>query len=468
MQLTSPAFLFLFFPLSLPLVLLLPKRHRRLSLSLLSLLFWVIANRGNLTGLIHILLLICFGTIMAYLPTPRSIRAARLRTTLSVVFPLLSFLAARLLCEYADALYAYPTGLLLATLGVISYAIDRARGDVLCPRNPLELMGYFVFFPTLALGPILRSKQYFDLTEEISFSPTLFTAGIRGYMLGYVKCLAIAAVSMRAVTDILDRSALFFHPVSLLLLLLLSYLVFYFFVTGAADMARGICAMYGICLPAQGLGRLHSAAPHALLQSVLPSLRLYLLDYVYIPLRHRFGRLAGRLFCALAMPLITVLIWRTRPEMLLFALPILICAGLCLMPKIQRFFTPQNALLRLLLSLCGGLLCSVFTLATVLEKPMDIFALAAAAHTGARVGFFPHAVFGAMQDAPYLAVLCAALLLFIPYAYLRPLLLRRARTRVRTAAELTETILLFAGFLLCALYFLPQFPLLAEAGFFRM
>ena len=468
MQLTSPTFLFLFLPLSLPLVLLIPPRHRRLSLSLLSLLFLTVVNRGNLTGLIHILLLVCFGTVTAYLPTPRSIRAARWRATLSVVVPLLAFLAARLLCEYAGTLYAYPTGLLFVTLGVISYAIDRARGDVLCPRNPLELMGYFVFFPTLALGPLLRSKQYFDLTEEIAFSPTLFTAGIRNYMLGYVKCLAVAAVAMRAITDILTRSALFFHPVSLLLLLLFSYLVFYFFVTGAADMARGICAMYGISLPEQGLGRLHSAAPHARMQAVLPSLRSYLLDYVYSPLRHRFGRPAGKLFCALALPLLTVLIWRTRPEMLLFASPILLCAGLSLIPGAKRFFAPRNALLRLLSALGGGLLCSAFTLATVLEKPMDIFSLTAAAVAGSRGDFLPHAVFGAMQDTPYLVVLGIALLLILPYAYLRPLWLRRASERARTVTELAETVLLFATFLLCVLYFLPQFPLLAEVGYYRM
>lgn len=468
MQLTSPAFLFLFLPLSLPAVLLVPKRYRRLSLSLLSVLFFAIANRGNLPGLIHLVILVFFGVGMAYLPIPRSLSAAKLRTTLSVAVPLISLVTARMLCEYAKDLYAYPTGLFVVTLGVISYAIDRARGDVLCPRNPLELLGYFLFFPTLALGPVLRSKQYFDLTEEIAFSPTLFVTGIRSYMLGYIKCLAVAAVVMRALTDILDRSALFFHPVSLLLLLLFSYLVFYFFVTGMTDMARGICGMYGIRLPAQGVGKLCSAAPHGLLYSVFPSVRLYLLDYVCLPLRRRFGRRVANCICAVALPLLTVLIWRTRPEMLLFALPVLICAALTLLPAVERFFTPPNPLYRLLLALPGVLLCSAFTLATVLEKPMQLFTLITAAADGAKIGFLPHAVFGVMQDAPYLAVLGVILLLLTPYVYLRPLLLRRAGKKLRTATELAETVLTFAVFLLCILYFLPQFPLLSEAGFYRM
>ena len=65
MQLTSVIFLFLFLPLSLPLTLFLPKAHRRLSLSLLSILLYVLANLNNFWGMLHIGFLVCFTVLIA-------------------------------------------------------------------------------------------------------------------------------------------------------------------------------------------------------------------------------------------------------------------------------------------------------------------------------------------------------------------------------------------------------------------
>ena len=469
MQLTSPFFLFLFYPISLLPILFLPKRYRRLALSLISVIFFAAINMGNPTGLAHILFVVFFTVCLAYLPIPRSVRGGKLRALLMVCLPLFSFVAARLLCEYGNGIYHYPVGLLFVTLHTVSYAVDYARGDVVCPRNPLELIGYLLFFPTLSMGPVIRSKHYFDLTEEMAFTPALFTDGARRYMLGYIKRLAVAAVALRALTDILSRSDIFFHPVSLLLLLLLSYLTFYFFVTGTTDMALGICAMYGISLPrGSNTAPVFSAAPHKMLQAMLRSLRLFLLDYLYTPLRRRFGKRTAKAFAALLLPALTVLIWRTRPEMLLLAAPILLVGGLCLIPAVKRFFTPRRHPLRLLLALLSTLPISVFTLATVLEKPLQLLALCEAARDGTGGTFRLYAVLGTVRDIRYLTVLVLLLALLAPYAYLRPWLLRRARPRTRQIVTVTETVLLFAAFLLSLIYFLPQFPELSEVGLYRM
>ena len=54
MQLTGPLFLYLFFPLSLLLLPFCPARYRKLSLTLLSLLWYLLANLGSPFGMLQI------------------------------------------------------------------------------------------------------------------------------------------------------------------------------------------------------------------------------------------------------------------------------------------------------------------------------------------------------------------------------------------------------------------------------
>ena len=460
MQLTSTAFLFFFLPLSLPLMLLAPKAHRRLSLSVLSILWYVLANLNHLFGIIHIVGLVALTILFAYLPAPRSIKAAKFRSIFLIAVALLSFIGARVAVEYINTNYPYPTGLLLVTLGVVSYAMDHARGDVIRPRNPLELIGYLLFFPTLMVGPVLRSKQYFDLTEDLSFQAPLMTEGIRLYMLGYVKRLAAAAVLMRSLQDLLRHSSIIFSPLIFLLLLVLSYLFFYFYISGGADLARGVCAIYGIRLPRDRTHVLTSPTPDRMLYGTMLSFHNYLLDYIHFPLYHKKENGKQRLLSLLLIYCITILVFRTRAELLLLGLPILIFSLLCEFTPVRGLITAKHRW-RWLLSPLSALLCSFFTLALLLPVPTDIFPLLAHAFTFQ--GHYPtHYIWGAIQDANYLGLLVALLCLLLPWGRLRNWLLRRSGARTRLCLSVCEITLLFASFVLTAIYFLPQFPSYAE------
>lgn len=467
MQLTSVAFLFLFLPLSLPLTFFLPKAYRRITLSLLSILWYVIGNSGNLWGIVHIGALVCFTVLIAYLPTPRTIGAAKFRTTLLILVSVLSFAAARIANEYFNTPYSYPTGLLFVTLGIISYAIDRARGDVVRPRNPLELIGYLLFFPTLMLGPIVRSKHYFDLTEDFSVKPTLLTEGIRLYMLGYVKRLAVAAVLMRAIQDLLHYREVIFSPSIFILLLLLSYFFFYFYISGSADLVRGVCAMYGISLPRDRSNVLLAPTPDHMLYGTMLSLRNYLLDYVRLSLHHVCKKRCGRILSILLIYCITVLIFRTRIELLLIGLPILLFALLTELTPVRKLLSTKLRW-RFLLAPLSILLCSLFTLSLLLPNPLDVFSLIPSAF--ATEAIYPtHYILGAMQDAHYLGILLILLIIFLPWGLLRTPLLRKAGERARLLLSVCEITILFVCFVLTMIYFLPQFPSYAEYayGFFR-
>lgn len=466
MQLTGPTFLFLFLPLSLLLVLLLPKAHRRIALSLLSMLWYILAGRDNPMGLAHIALLVFFSVIMAYLPTPHGIMRAKLRVGVWVAVPLISFLAARLALEYGPDTYTYPTGLLFVTLAAVSFAIDTARGDAIRPRNPLELMGYLLFFPTVTMGPILRSKQYFDLTENIGFDPEFFCFGVRKYMLGYIKRLAVAAVVLRAFSEMMVYTETAMHPISFVAVLILSFVGFYFAVTGTVDMARGVCAMYGIPLPRDRARLVMGTSPDLAFYGVLLSLRKFLADYLLTPLRRQFGGKGGRVLATLLLFVCTVLLWRTRPEMLLLALPILLFAFLGFSRRVRKVMT-KNTALRILFCVVSCFLCAPLTLALALDEPLQIFSLATSALRAE--GSYPfYDVFSVIRDAGYLLLLILALLLLLPYGYVCKWLRRRVRGRTRTVILVTETVLLFVGFVATLIYLTPQFPSYATHGIYHM
>ena len=467
MQLTSPFFLFLFLPLSLPAILLLPRAGKRIAFPLCSLLWVVLLYRQAPFALLQLLAVTAFATVLAYLPLPRRVSMAKLRTVLGVSLPLAFLIVARLLAEYAAFAYVYPCGLLFLTLSVVSYFIDAARGDVITPKNPLELVGYFLFFPTLTMGPALRSKSFFDLIEELSFDAECFTQGIRLYMLGYVKHLAIAAVFLRAMQDILTFSALSLHPVAYLLLLLFALLCFYFYLTGAIDLSRGVCAMYGLRLPVGYRGFAAAVSPHRVLYGAFLSFYRYVNDYICQPLRRRFRGKGVDILSAALLLLLSVLAWRVNVALLLLALPLLAFALLGRLPFFNRKLRPRCFAVKLLCSLFSCIVLSVFALGLLCADPMDALRMASAAF-GNSVPHPAQYVFSMIQNAQYLLWIGVLLVLSLPYPYLRRRLCKRYGKRMRLAILIVETVLLFAAFVLTILFLMPQFPQYADHGIFFM
>ena len=172
MQLTGPVFLFLLLPLSLLICRFVPPTRRRLVLSLLSIGWYALVNASNPVGLLHIALLLAVMLLLVYLPAPRSALVGKLRTTLGVLLPILSLLAARLLAEYGSTWYVYPIGLAFITLSAVSLSVDLARGDTVRPKNPLDVIGYLLFVPTLVAGPIIRSKHFLTAPRRPASPPS--------------------------------------------------------------------------------------------------------------------------------------------------------------------------------------------------------------------------------------------------------------------------------------------------------
>ena len=460
MQLTGPVFLFLLLPCSLVLCLLVPADRRRLVLSLLSLAWYSLVNAGNPVGLLHIAILLASALLNVYLPAPRSAAGGKLRTTLSVLFPILSLCAARLLAEYDSTCYTYPIGLAFITLSMISLAVDIARGDTVRPKNPMDVIGYVLFVPTLVAGPIIRSKHFFDSTDSPRFTSAQFSLGVRLYMLGFIKRIAMAAVLMRALRQLLAYMDLMISLPLVLLLLTVSYLAFYFFFTGTADMARGICAMHGIHVPRDRTHALSSSSPDRIVSGMALSLYRFMLDYVYRPLRGILPRKYGHLTARILVFLLSALFLRTRPEMLLFALPML----LLLLLSQARKGTRKALGSRLLLAPIGLLAGSFFTLALMMDEPIEMFSLFKAALTGGNPFHF-YQVFEVVRDFRYLLVVVSVFLASLPVTYLWGSIRRRATARFCITVQSVAFALLFVAFSATLLYLMPQFPGYADQAY---
>ena len=453
LELTAPIYIFILMPLSLLLCRLAPTNRRRLLLSLFSILMLVLAHRNNPLGLVHIELLLIFSLSCAYFPTPRSPLGGKIRTIVAIVVPSLSLVVARILADYNIGNYVYPAGLGFITFASISFAVDMARGDSICPENPLELIGYLVFFPTLIAGPLIRSKHYFDNTDAITPSLQMMSHGIRLYMRGFIKRVALAAVLLRSFQDLLQFSADAISPFLLLLLLLFSFLAFYFFITGSADMGRGVCAMLGIPTPRDRSHLFSTASPDRFFYGITLSLHNFLIDYVYRPLRRVVPGKMGRFAAKFAIFAITALFFRTRPEMLLFASPVLIFALVTLFKKRWRLpLIPRTLLLSLSI-----LSCSFYTLALMLPSPIDLFSMVHQAFENGAL-YDLKDLFEMVRDASYLAITILAFFLLVSVTNLDRWFTRKAGRKLYIATQVAFTVLLFAGFIATLFFFYPQFP----------
>ena len=457
MQLTGPLFLFLFLPLSLPLVIFCPQKYRKIVLSLVSIAWYVLANLGSPFAMLQIAAAILLCSLLAALPEGGF---SRLRCAAGVILPLILFVTARLLAEYGPSSYPYPMGLTFVTLGEISLSIDRYRGDAPDRDDPLSVAGYLLFFPALTLGPILRYKQYLYMTEHARPSYERFSAGARLFLLGFIKRIAVAAVLWRALSDLLSFPAGALDLSAVAFALVLSLFFFCFFVSGCTDMARGLMSMYGMQPPRGHMGLLTATTPARMLYGILLSLDRYLEDYVAGPIKRRITGIKGKLVACVPVFALTMLFWRFRPEALLFFLPFLLISLLTVRQR-RYSHAPRQLWLRAICILLSAAVVSVFSLSLTLGGVRELIDLVRTA-AGSKQSYPFAYVYSAIADRTYLLIAGAVLAVLLPLQYAWPRLARRVPRRVRAGVQILMTAVLFLGFLGALVHFLPQFPKCAD------
>lgn len=452
MQLTGPAFLLIFLPLSV--LVALPFRRRRAEvLALLSVLWYALANLHNPTGMAHV-----FGLVLAVLLCARLPRRAG--AAIGITLAVGSLVAARLLAEYAAFSYPYPAGLTLLCLGTVSFLSDRETAR---PATVPEAVSYLLFFPTLTLGPVLRFPEYLSALDTGADTLERFSRGIHLYAAGFVKRVGCAAILLRTLEAVFAYGTADIPHQMLLLILPAAYFLLYFTITGTTAMARGVSLMLGLELPPDHLPLFEEVAPDEAPRGMFLSLGGFLQTYVGDPLRRLLPGRAGRLLAGTATLVLGVFFFRLRPSLLLIALPIFLFRLWRVFPETPRT-APRRLPRRILSGFASFLFTAIFATGIILPEPIrffELFRIPGSADSSYRFFY----IYGTVSWSNYLFICIAAILALLPLSRLWVWLFRRVTGKGRLALQAVWSLVLFGAFFITAVYFMPQFPALAERAF---
>ncbi len=297
MVFASLLFLLLFFPLTLIVYYLLPKRLRNLWLLIASLAFYASGEpRLILLFLAEILWNWAGALALAHSGScsrKRLILVLCLMGDLGVltVFKYSAFFVQNLCALFgtADAapdlsFLVLPIGISFYTFQEISYVVDVYRGET--PRkNLVDVALYFSFFPQLIAGPIVRYEIIAPQLRERQSDWEGVSRGFIRFCRGLCKKVLLAnnlgvmADSVFGTTSPLPFSA----PVLWLAVFAYSLQLFFDF-SGYSDMAIGLGTMFGFRLPENFRDPYTAKTAKELWSRWHITLFAWFRDYVYIPL----------------------------------------------------------------------------------------------------------------------------------------------------------------------------------------
>lgn len=272
-----------------------PRTWRRHFLLAASLVFYA------LSGTIYLLLLIADIAWVFVITQSDLYPQSSWRLALAIGFPLLALIYFKYLTfilvavigipmtSLQDTTFArivLPIGISFFTFELISYAIDRYRGEIETPAPLVNFALFVTFFPHLVAGPILRYRnvagQFFALP---SFRLTLNETqeALIQICLGYV--LKILLADWLSVYVALMKSHLgdLSAPGALFLVFGFSFQIYFDFF-GYTLIAIGLGRLLGIRLPDNFRLPYESLNPREFWRRWHISLSYWLRDYLYFPL----------------------------------------------------------------------------------------------------------------------------------------------------------------------------------------
>jgi alginate O-acetyltransferase complex protein AlgI len=255
----SPIFLFLFLPLTLGVNFALPARLRNLWLLLASLVFY--AWGEMLFTLVMLASVVANWAFALAVARARGRRGAGAVLALTVAYNLVllavmkygNFVADNLnpalgwmgVAGFALPPIALPLGISFFTFHAISYLVDVHRGDAEAQRNPVHVALYFLMFPHLIAGPIVRYHHVARAMVDRCVGVEQFALGVRRFVVGLAKKVLIANTLAVPVDAIFALPPAELGPATAWLAVACYTLQIYFDFSGYSDMAIGLAHMLG-------------------------------------------------------------------------------------------------------------------------------------------------------------------------------------------------------------------------------
>lgn len=177
-----------------------------------------------------------------------------------------------------------PLAISFFTFHAISYNVDIFRKQAIAQKNPFRLILYFLFFPHLIAGPIVRYHTIADQLKKRIVYFTDFTFGIERFILGLSKKVLIADKLNPIVNEIFSiPTDNLGTPVAWVGIICFT-LQIYFDFSGYSDMAIGLAKMFGFTFPENFNYPYISTSITEFWRRWHITLSSWFRDYVYIPL----------------------------------------------------------------------------------------------------------------------------------------------------------------------------------------
>jgi len=292
MVFSSLNFLFIFFPVTLAVYLLVPFRAKNIVLLIASIIFYA---WGEPVYVILMLLSILLNYIVGLqfeAASSSSARKKHLAAGIAVNLMLLGFFKySGLIVTTFNSIFGtsllfrepgLPIGISFYTFQALSYVIDAYRGKVKIQHNIIDFATYITMFPQLIAGPIVTYSQIETQLKSRRVSLAQSGAGIERLILGLSKKVILAnnlGALYAQIQSMTDRS------VMLAWLGAIAYtLQIYFDFSGYSDMAIGMGKMLGFNFPENFDFPYLADSITVFWRKWHMTLSGWFRDYVYIPL----------------------------------------------------------------------------------------------------------------------------------------------------------------------------------------
>lgn len=335
MDLTSPLFLFLFFPIFASAYLISGQRMR-LPLVLIASLIFLTAGQMSAIWWLGGIVITAYGLAHAILWAKNKGHSGKSLLWLGVGINIILLAFFKWLTGYgADSLakihipaawvtslsdLAVPLGLSYVTFQAISYLVDVWKGNTPAEKNFLSLGTYLLFFPKLISGPLVRYKPFSEQLNQLAPSTEEIAAGLRRLLTGFIKRVLIANQLALVANSVFNVSADHIKPSFAWLGLIAFTLQIFFDFAGYTDMAIGLGMMIGIRLPENFNYPYVAQSISDFWRRWHITLSTWFREYVFYPLeRHRF-KWAGQQINIILVFLLTGLWHGFKPTFIIWGL----------------------------------------------------------------------------------------------------------------------------------------------------
>lgn len=190
-----------------------------------------------------------------------------------------------------------PLGISFYTLQAISYIADVYRRKVEAERNPVKLLIYLSFFPTITSGPIYRYGDFIKCHDQnitsLKADYNRITSGILYILYGYFLKLVIAERAAIPVNKVFEEFEPEIYGGAVLAIVAVTYSIqIYADFAGYSAIVIGIAQVIGYDIPENFCAPYFSRSIKEFWTRWHVSLSSWLRDYIYIPLGgNRRGKL---------------------------------------------------------------------------------------------------------------------------------------------------------------------------------